>query len=116
MDTYIDLLGTVTGVRSYKINFATGDILSGEDKYAIESDVILKTMQPIRVSILPHMGSEQIPAGTELQFLRTDGATFVEMETDKGRKIRIDTETTENGTTINGIPAEDCISGMLFVN
>lgn len=114
LDTRFDLLSTVIGVRDYRVDFATGDALPYEDNYAVDSPIVLKARQAIPADILPLGGQEQLPPGTQLRFLATDGATFVDMETEKGRKCRIYVERTEQGDFINGIPFDQCLDGMVF--
>ena len=114
LDTRFDLLSTIIGVRGYRVDFETGDAQPDVDAYTVDSPIVLKARQAIPADILPHGGHEQLPPGTQLRFLATDGATFVDMETEKGRKCRVYVECTEEGDFINGIPFDQCLDGGIF--
>ena len=114
LDTRFDLLSTIIGIRDYRVDFETGNVLADTDSYQVDSPIVLKTRQAIPAYNLPHGDEEQLQPDTQLHFLATDGRSFVDVETEKGRKCRIPVERTDEGDFIDGIPVQQCLDGMEF--
>ena len=71
---------------------------------------------PLEVGILPDGTREELPAGTMLRMLRTDGETYMDLELEDGRECRLVLE--RNPDTwewlINGISEWDCFEDLLY--
>jgi len=117
LDTRIDLLGTMTGTGTYAVDPDTGLPRALEDWYTLdETRPPLTSLRPLTLPILPGGQAEEIPAGTQFYFLRTDGVSYVDMRLSDGRECRVEVETGPEGwgSLINGIDEWDCFEGLLY--
>ena len=58
--------------------------------------------------------TEEVPAGTEFHFLRTDNESYVDMKMDDGRDCRVHVEFDGWERTVNGISEYDAFDGILY--
>lgn len=117
LDTRLDMLGTMTGTKTYHVNEESGMPEAESPFYTLpEEHPPLTTLVPVEVELLPGGQRETLPAGTQLWFLRTDGAHYVDMKPADSRECRIAVETGPEGWEryINGVPEWDCFEGLLY--
>ena len=57
---------------------------------------------------------EELPAGTEFYFIRTDGASYVDARLTDGRECRIMVEFEDYTQTINGVDQWECFDNLLY--
>ena len=114
MYTGMDLLGTLQAFRMYQVDFSTGVPQPMTDFFWIENS-------PEWVSRVPLEGFEiigqvwrEIPAGSIFTMLRTDGETYMEMQTEDGKVYKLNTNRNVWPWTVNGIPEEECFEGIMY--
>jgi len=115
LDSRIEILGTMTGTRLYAVDGASGLPVTADEAYAISADHLpLTTLRPITVTV--EGKAAELPAGTELHFLRTDGETYVDMALADGSECRIMAARSDEGWgwQVNGISEWDCFDGLLY--
>lgn len=115
LGTRIEILGTWTGKRLYSI-----DVENGIPKPKTEYFTIANSLQPsvsqipLEVIILPDGTKEELPAGTEFYFIRTDGKTYVDARLADGRECRIMVEIEDYIQTINGVDQWECFDTLFY--
>ncbi len=113
LSTAIELLGNRDAIASYK----TGDDgipVMTDVFFDIETDYSQTTKIPLEVLILPDEKQEELPAGTELWGLRTDGKSYIDMKAADGREVRFDIDISGWPKKINGIPEEECFDNIMY--
>ena len=89
------------------------------DYYEIGVDLTLTSKVPMTAEAVdPETGEatgeeKEIPAGTKLQFWRTNGADTVDLKSEDGEAFRFKIET-EDGQTVNGIRLQEAFDGVMF--
>lgn len=115
LGTRIDLLGTMTGHKTYHMDPFTGAPVAEADYYILPEDQEPLTSKiPLEVQILPEQKTETLPAGTVFRFLRTDRESYVDMLLADGRECRIPVEREGWYGYVNGIPEEECFDGLMY--
>ncbi len=109
-----DLLGTRDGVAGYKINAEDGTFSMVDDSFNIESEFGLTTIIPIEAELVADGTKTEIPEGTVLYPLRSDGATYIDMKTEDGQEIRLEYDMVEYPHTVNGVPEDECFEGIMY--
>ena len=102
------------GRRSYETNAITGEAFSQEEEYVLTYEVEVTTKIPVAVFAHPMLSWEELPAGTVVYPVATDGFSYVDVKLEDGRKCRIEVDMSEWPKLINGIPEEECFDGILY--
>ena len=111
----LDLLGTMSGTRPFHVDPFTGLPVAEVDYYTLpaERDPLV-TKISLTVKLLPGLVDYEIPAGTRLWFMRSNGTSYVDMRMADGKQCRIYLEYRNWQAYINGIPEEDCFEGIYY--
>ena len=121
LGTRMQLMSTYSGRRFYEAG-ADGMPAPLSDYYEIDADITLTTLVPLKAEVVdlqteePTGEEKEIPAGTKLNFWRTNGTDLVDMRTDDmevGEAFRFKVETGD-GQTVNGIKLEEAFDGTVF--
>lgn len=137
----IDMLSTMSAEKRYHTGPA-GCPAEDEDALTVHSDRLLKTRQTVEADLVDRngdvIGSTEIPPGTCLSFVRTDGKTYMDMqeadpahiyaeETEwycyyyaeemtepdwSGPVYRIRVDKNDWPHTVNGFPEDDVFAGI----
>lgn len=111
----LDVLGTMSGTRPFHVDPATGLPVAEQDYYDLPQDrEPLVTKIAIKVKQLPGEKDVEIPAGTQLWFLRSDGKTYADMRLRDGTECRIYITYRGWQGYINGIPEDECFEGIMY--
>ena len=115
LGTRIEILGTWTGKRFYSIDAETGIPQSMIEYFTISNgDIPTISRIPLEVTMLPDETKEELPAGTEFYFIRTDGENYVDARLTDGRECRIMVEFEDYDQTINGVDQWECFDNLLY--
>ena len=121
LGTRMQLMSTYSGRRFYKAG-EDGMPAPLTDLYEIDADITLTTLVPVKAEVVDLSKEEatgeekEIPAGTKLNFWRTNGTDTVDMRTDDmevGEAFRFKVETSD-GQTVNGIKLDEAFDGTVF--
>lgn len=117
LSTVMHVLGTVNGTKACGVNPEDGMPAAKTEYYDLSASMRrLISKLPLEVGILPDGTREELPAGTMLRMLRTDGETYMDLELEDGRECRLVLE--RNPDTwewlINGISEWDCFEDLLY--
>ena len=121
LGTRMQLMSTYSGHRFYKAG-EDGMPAPLTDSYEIDADITLTTLVPVKAEVVDLSKEEatgeekEIPAGTKLNFWRTNGTDTVDMRTDDmevGEAFRFIVETSD-GQIVNGIKLDEAFDGTMF--
>lgn len=121
LGTRMQLMSTYSGHRFYKAG-EDGMPAPLTDSYEIDADITLTTLVPVKAEVVDLSKEEatgeekEIPAGTKLNFWRTNGTDTVDMRTDGmevGEAFRFKVETSD-GQIVNGIKLDEAFDGTMF--
>ena len=121
LGTRMQLMSTYSGRRFYEVG-EDGLPAPLSDYYEIDADITLTSLVPLTAETVDLKTEEatgeekEIPAGTKLNFWRTNGTDLVDMRTDDmevGEAFRFKVETGD-GQTVNGIKLEEAFDGTVF--
>lgn len=121
LGTRMQLMSTYSGRRFYKVG-EDGMPAPLTDLYEIDADITLTTLVPVKAEVVDLLKEEptgeekEIPAGTKLNFWRTNGTDTVDFRTDDmetGEAFRVKVETGD-GQTVNGIKLQEAFDGTVF--
>ena len=121
LGTRMQLMSTYSGHRFYKAG-EDGMPAPLTDLYEIDADITLTTLVPVKAEVVDLSKEEatgeekEIPAGTKLNFWRTNGTDTVDMRTDDmevGEAFRFKVETSD-GQIVNGIKLDEAFDGTMF--
>ena len=121
LGTRMQLMSTYSGRRFYKVG-EDGMPAPLTDLYEIDADITLTTLVPVKAEVVDLSKEEatgeekEIPAGTKLNFWRTNGTDTVDMRTDDmevGEAFRFKVETSD-GQIVNGIKLDEAFDGTMF--
>ena len=121
LGTRMQLMSTYSGHRFYKAG-EDGMPAPLTDSYEIDADITLTTLVPVKAEVVDLSKEEatgeekEIPAGTKLNFWRTNGTDTVDMRTDDmevGEAFRFKVETSD-GQIVNGIKLDEAFDGTVF--
>ena len=121
LGTRMQLMSTYSGHRFYKAG-EDGMPAPLTDSYEIDADITLTTLVPVKAEVVDLSKEEatgeekEIPAGTKLNFCRTNGTDTVDMRTDDmetGEAFRVKVETAD-GQTVNGVKLDEAFDGTMF--
>ena len=121
LGTRMQLMSTYSGRRFYEVG-EDGMPAPLSDYYEIDADITLTSLVPLTAETVDLKTEEatgeekEIPAGTKLNFWRTNGTDLVDMRTDDmevGEAFRFKVETGD-GQTVNGIKLEEAFDGTVF--
>ena len=121
LGTRMQLMSTYSGRRFYKVG-EDGMPAPLTDSYEIDADITLTTLVPVKAEVVDLSKEEatgeekEIPAGTKLNFWRTNGTDTVDMRTDDmevGEAFRFKVETSD-GQIVNGIKLDEAFDGTMF--
>ena len=122
LGTRMQLMSTYSGRRFYKAG-DDGMPAPLTELYEIDADITLTTLVPVKVEVVDLLKEEatgeekEIPAGTKLNFWRTNGTDTVDFRTDdmeSGEAFRVKVETGDDGQTVNGIKLQEAFDGTVF--
>lgn len=115
LSAHLDILGTMSGTRVFHMDPETGLPIAEQDYYDLpqERDPLV-TKRSITVKQLPGEKDMEIPAGTQLWFLRTNGKNYVDMILKDGRQCRIYVTYRDWQGYVNGIPEDECFEGIMY--
>ncbi len=114
LGTRMQLMSTYSGHRFYKAG-EDGMPAPLTDSYEIDADITLTTLVPVKAEVVD-LEEKEIPAGTKLNFWRTNGTDTVDMRTDDmevGEAFRFKVETSD-GQIVNGIKLDEAFDGTMF--
>ena len=113
LDTMVYMLGSMTGTDTYSME---GGSLDRDNIYYTLPETLpaLVSKVPLEVYVVEADDLEEIPAGTQFHFLRTDNESYVDMRMDDGRECRIEVEYNGWDRTVNGISEFDAFDGILY--
>lgn len=115
LSTRMDLLGTLSGVKTYSVDASTGMPASEQEAYRIpELYLPLTSTVPLEVIILPDQKAEVVDAGTQFTLLRTDGETYAEALMSDGRECRIEVDCSDYPHKVNGLSEFDCFEMLYY--
>ena len=113
--TKIEILGTWQGKRLYAVDTENGIPQAYKEDYLISSgDHSTVSLIPLEVSMLPDMKLEELPAGTNFNFLRTDGESYVDAQLEDGRECRIYVEFEGGQQSVNGVEQWECFEELWY--
>ena len=121
LGTRMQLMSTYSGRRFYEVG-EDGMPAPLSDYYEIDADITLTSLVPLTAETVDLKTEEatgeekEIPAGTKLNFWRTNGTDLVDMRTDDmevGEAFRFKVETGD-GQAVNGIKLEEAFDGTVF--
>lgn len=118
MDTHLDILSSTIGTKPCHVG-ADGMPVAETEYYTIVSDLTLTSLTEVPANLLDAVGvvtetTVGIPAGTTLTFLRSDGASYVDMKLGDGREVRLAVDRTDWPQTVNGMNLETVFEGTVF--
>lgn len=117
LSTRIDLLGTMSGYRSYHVG-ADGTPQANEPYFHISSERDLTTKEELVCEEVDEDGNQtgsiMVPAGTKMQLLRTDNDSVFDLKLEDGRIARVEVSAESYPHTINGENIEDIFDGIMF--
>ena len=67
---------------------------------------------PLELEGLADGETVEFPAGSIFFYKRTDGTSYVDVCSDGGMEYRIEIDTTNDYTRINGMSVEECFDGV----
>lgn len=120
LGTKIELLGTLTGLKSYRIG-NTGLPETADELYELSGGAPLRAVSSFSTATLDsstgqgNFATLKIVPGTELYFWRSDGAGLVDMYTASGELCRFYVSGKPGGQRVNGMAAESCFEGMVYL-
>ena len=115
LGTRMEILGTWTGKRLYSIDAENGIPKPVTAYFEISNSWELPVSRiPLEVTMLPEETKEELPAGTEFYFIRTDGESYVDARLADGRECRIMVEFEDYMQTINGVDQWECFDNLLY--
>lgn len=115
LGTRMEILGTWTGKRCYSINPENGIPQPAAEYFTISNSWNPTVSQiPLEVTMLPDETKEELPAGTEFYFIRTDGKSYVDARLTDGRECRIMVEFEDYIQTINGVDQWECFEDLFY--
>ena len=107
------MLGTMVGTDTYEL--LDGKLDKDNIYYTLpETMQPLVSKVPLEVYVPEAEETEEVPAGTEFHFLRTDNESYVDMKMDDGRDCRVHVEFDGWERTVNGISEYDAFDGILY--
>ena len=118
LGTRMALMSTYSASRYYEVG-QDGMPSPLTDYYEIGVDLTLTSKVPMTAEAVdPETGEatgeeKEIPAGTKLQFWRTNGVDTVDLKSEDGEAFRFKIET-EDGQTVNGIRLQEAFDGIMF--
>jgi hypothetical protein len=113
LDTMVYMLGTMVGTDTYEL--LDGKLDKDNIYYTLpETMQPLVSKVPLEVYVPEAEETEEVPAGTEFHFLRTDNESYVDMKMDDGRDCRVHVEFDGWERTVNGISEYDAFDGILY--
>lgn len=119
LGTKMELLGTLTGVKTYAIG-PGGMPESGDEYYRVYADTTLTARASFATAAIdPATGrglnkAVQVIPGTQLYYLRSDGKSFVDMMCEHGDCCRMYVSGKGSGQTVNGMAVSDCFDGVIY--
>jgi len=115
LGTRMEILGTWTGKRCYSIDTKNGIPKPMTEYFSISGSLRPSVSQiPLEVIMLPDEAREELPAGTEFYFIRTDGESYVDARLSDGRECRIMVEFKDYMQFVNGVDQWDCFDNLLY--
>ena len=115
LGTRMEILGTWTGERLYSIDPEKGIPKPATEYFTISNGWNPTVSQiPLEVTMLPEETKEELPAGTEFYFIRTDGESYVDARLPDGRECRIMVEFEDYMQTINGVDQWECFENLMY--
>ena len=114
--TRVDMLGTISGRRGYSMDPETGAPVPKEGYYTLDGEnrPPLVTKITVKAKSLPWKRDIEIPAGTQLWFLRTDQESYVDMRMADGTQCRIYVTRQNWQCYVNDLPETECFDGILY--
>ena len=118
LGTRIQYLGTLTGIKTYS-TCEDGMPVSADAYYQLYGAQPLTLKSQLVTATIDAAGSgtfaaETFSPGTQLSFLRSDGAGAVDMVTDEGVYCRLYVSGKPGSKKVNGMPVEDVFTGMVY--
>ena len=119
LGTKIELLGTLTGVKDYSIG-SEGMPRSSDEYYRVYADTTLTVKTPFATAAIdPLTGrglntAAKVESGTRMYYLRSDGASFVDMMSQDGVCCRMYVSGKGSAQTVNGMTVSDCFDGVIY--
>lgn len=115
LGTRMEILGTWTGKRLYSIDAENGIPKPMTEYFTISNSWNPAVSRiPLEVTMLPDETKEELAAGTEFYFIRTDGESYVDARLADGRECRIMVEIVDYVQTINGVDQWECFDNLLY--
>ncbi|MDO4531444.1 MAG: DUF3298 domain-containing protein, partial [Bacillota bacterium] len=113
LSTVVYALGTMDGRREY--HFEKG-ILAAEESYYTLPDYVppLISKVELEVPLQGEEGTAVLPAGTAYYFKATDNETYVDMDLEDGRTVRLELGEGEWCYTINGMSEYDVFEELFY--
>ncbi len=115
-----DLLSTVTGRRAYRPD-AEGVPRPAEDMLDLTGGdgpltfTARQDVTGVKVGADGAPGDETvIPAGTKVEYIRTDGMSRADLRLPDGTAVRVTVDTSDWPRTVNGVDIEELFDGILF--
>ena len=119
LGTKIELLSTMTGLKTYKIG-ETGLPETTDEFYDLSAPASLTAVGEFSTATLDrdtgmgNFSTVKIVPGTVLYFWRSDGAGLVDMYTENGDLCRFYVSGKKPVQNVNGMPADTCFEGMVY--
>jgi len=115
LNTGVDLLGTLGGLRPYAMDPASGVPQSQQEYYdTSDREYAITTATAVEVISLPDMETLTLEQGTRLTHIRTDRETYVDFRLDDGSECRVEVTYQDWQQMVNGRPIEECFDGLIF--
>lgn len=119
LGTKIELLSTLTGLKTYRIG-NTGLPETADEFYELSGGGPLTAISEFSTATLDsatgkgNYATLKIVPGTTLYFWRSDGAGLVDMYTASGQLCRFYVSGKRGEQRVNGMSAEGCFEGMVY--
>jgi len=112
---HLNILGTMSGTRPFHMDPETGLPMADENYYTLPTQrepLVTKTV--VTVKLLPEKTDLELPASTQLWFLRSDGETYVDMLLKDGRQCRVYVTYRDWQGYVDGKPEDECFEGIMY--
>ena len=108
------VLGTRTGQATFKVSETDGKPEMVDEGFTFDDALEVKSLVPLKAKVLPNMEEKEIPKGTKLIPVLSDGETYVDLKAEDGTVMRLEIDASDWPTTIDGVPEEECFEGMMY--
>lgn len=114
LSTRIEVLGTMYGTRTYRVDPATGVPVTDQQFFDVAVQPALTTLVPVDVYDIYAGKEATLPEGTVVVIVASDGESEVQVVTEDGGYYSIICDNSDWPCTVNGIPDYDVFDGLMY--